>query len=158
MGLDQAYIFTKGVQYLDVKLVDSDEGIDWERMSELYMKAPLGNKSPSDLKTVFSNSRYKCFLFERGTLVGAGRALADGLDCSYICDIALLPEYQGKGLGTIIIKHLIEKSKGYKKILLYSAPGSEGFYTKLGFKKMRTALAIFENQERATEVGLVSKL
>jgi len=37
-------------------------------------------------------------------------------------------------------------SKGHKKIILYSTPGKEGFYAKLGFKKMNTAMAIFDNE------------
>ncbi len=135
----------------------SDADIDWNEMSNLYKKAPLGDKTAEDLKTVFSNSKYKCFLYDSVTLIGAGRALADGVDCSYICDIALLPEYQGKGLGVKIVLSLVELSKGHKKIILYSVPGSEGFYKKIGFKRMSTAMAIFDNQVRAMEVGLVNE-
>ena len=135
----------------------SDVDIDWNEMSDLYKKAPLGDKTAEDLEIVFSNSKYKCFLYDSETLVGAGRALADGMDCSYICDVALLPEYQGKGLGAKIVSSLVESSKGHKKIILYSVPGSEGFYKKIGFKRMSTAMAIFDNQERAMEVGLVNE-
>ena len=42
--------------------------IDWNELSNLYRIAPLGEKKPDDLKLAFSNSRYKCFLFEDGTL------------------------------------------------------------------------------------------
>lgn len=72
-----------------------------------------------------------------------GRTLADGADCSYICDIALHPDYHGLGLGKAIVQKLINMSKGHKKIILYSNPGKEGFYAKLGFKRMNTAMAIF---------------
>ena len=67
---------------------------------------------------------------------------ADGLDCSYIGDVAILPEYQGIGLGKQIIQNLIQQSQGHRKIILYANPGKEGFYAKLGFKKMNTAMAI----------------
>lgn len=105
----------------------------------------------------FSNSMFKCFVFDRGELVGAGRALADGIDCSYICDVAVLPSYQGSGLGKEIVAKLIELSKGHKKIILYSYPGKESFYKKLGFKRMSTAMAIFENQDKALAWGLVNE-
>jgi ribosomal protein S18 acetylase RimI-like enzyme len=142
---------------LEIEFKDSDKDINWDTMSDLYKRAPLGNKSASDLRTVFENSKFKCFVFVKNELIGAGRALADGLDCSYICDVAILPEYQGKGIGSKIVSNLVEKSRGHKKIILYSVPGSEGFYKKLGFKRMSTAMAIFENQEWATEVGLVNE-
>jgi len=130
--------------------------IDWKKLFELYRIAPLGDKTAGDLKVVFSNSKFKCFIFENEKLIGAGRVLADGLDCSYICDVAIHPEYQGIGLGRNIIKQLIELSFGHKKIILYANPGKEGFYKKLGFKKMNTAMAIFSNEKHAIEVGLVS--
>ena len=94
-------------------------------------------------------------MFDDGQLVGAGRALADGLDCSYLADIAVHPQYQGRGLGKAIVLKLTELSAGHKKIILYANPGKEPFYQKLGFKRMRTAMAIFKNHERAVEQGIL---
>ena len=133
------------------------EGINWDELSELYRIAPLGEKSPKDLETVFSNSKYKCFGFINNKLIGVGRALADGLDCSYICDVAIHPEYQGIGLGTKIISELIKLSSGHKKIILYANLGKEGFYSKLGFMKMNTAMAIFKDEAYAFNKGLISE-
>ncbi len=130
--------------------------INWNQLSDLYRIAPLGNKAANDLKVVFSNSKFKCFVFDNSTLIGVGRALADGLDCSYLCDVAIHPEYQGIGLGRNIINKLIELSFGHKKIILYANLGKEGFYKKLGFKKMNTAMAIFSNEQQAIDVGLLS--
>lgn len=129
--------------------------INWVQLSELYRIAPLGEKPAEDLKTVFSSSRYKCFIYADTMLIGVGRALADGLDCSYICDIAVHPEHQGIGLGKAIVEKLVAMSEGHKKIILYANPGKEGFYGKLGFKKMNTAMAIFDDQKHAIDTGLV---
>jgi ribosomal protein S18 acetylase RimI-like enzyme len=129
--------------------------IDWQELSNLYRIAPLGEKKADSLKVAFTNSRFKCFVFDDTTLVGAGRAVADGIDCSYLCDIAVHPGYQSRGLGKAITQKLMELSAGHKKIILYANPGKEGFYTKLGFRRMRTAMAIFQDQEKATQGGLV---
>lgn len=131
--------------------------INWGHLSELYRIAPLGEKLPADLEVVFSNSRFKCFVFNDNTLIGVGRALADGLDCSYICDIAIHPEYQGMGLGKQIVQNLMQQSKGHKKIILYANPGKEGFYSKLGFKKMNTAMALFQNEDALIKNGTISE-
>ncbi|QOP42078.1 GNAT family N-acetyltransferase [Sulfurimonas marina] len=133
------------------------DDVDFHELSYLYKIAPLGEKKPDDLKTVFSNSRYKCFLYENGMLIAVGRALADGIDASYICDVAVDPEYQGNGLGKAVVNKLLKLSQGHKKIILYAYPGKEPFYTRLGFAKMNTAMAIFENQAQAVECGLVSR-
>ncbi len=135
-----------------------DNSVDWSELSELYRIAPLGNKSPADLMTVFSKSMFKCFVHADGALVGAGRALADGLDCSYLADVAVHPAHQGQGLGKAIIERLVTLSQGHKKIILYANPGTEGFYAKLGFYRMNTAMAIWREPDRALETGLISKM
>jgi ribosomal protein S18 acetylase RimI-like enzyme len=132
---------------------NSIEGLDWSELETLYRLAPLGNKSASQLKVVFSNSRYTWFVRDGGALVAAGRALADGADCSYICDVALMPSHQGQGLGKAVVQRLVADSKGHKKIILYSVPGKEGFYKKLGFMRLLTAMALFEDQEAAIRRG-----
>ena len=135
--------------------VYSMENVDWEELSRLYLVAPLGDKDPSDLKIAFSNSMFKCFVYDSNRLIAAGRALADGRDCSYICDVAVLPSHQGMGIGKDLVSKLVNLSKGHKKIILYTSPGKEPFYRKFGFKRMATAMAIFQNQDQAIEDGLV---
>jgi ribosomal protein S18 acetylase RimI-like enzyme len=148
-------------EWLDTKYTSrmewlfDDASIDWAELSELYRVAPLGNKDAKHLQKVFSNSRYKCFVRDDGRLVGAGRALADGGDCSYLCDIAVHPRAQGTGLG----KANHQPAQG-----AFSRPqedhplrqsGREGFYEKLGFRRMRTAMAIFADQDAAQRGGLI---
>ena len=133
------------------------DAIDWDELSALYRAVPLGNKNPTDLRTAFSNSMFKCFVYDGARLVGVGRALADGADCAYICDIAVLPSHQGTGLGKQIVGNLVELSRDHKKIILYAVPGKEPFYRKFGFKRMTTAMAIFENQAQALERGYLSE-
>ncbi|MBP6406821.1 MAG: GNAT family N-acetyltransferase [Proteobacteria bacterium] len=132
---------------------DQLDGLDWQALSDLYRVAPLGDKSPAWLKTAFGNSMFRCLVRDGGTLVGAGRALADGVDCSYICDVAVLPSHQGTGLGREIIQRLVAQSRGHRKIILYAVPGKEGFYRKLGFERMSTAMAIFEDPAAARARG-----
>jgi ribosomal protein S18 acetylase RimI-like enzyme len=133
------------------------DAVDWDELSALYEAAPLGHKPPQRLRTAFSNSLYRCFALEAGRIVGVGRALADGVDCSYICDIAVLPSHQSTGLGQEIVTRLVEASRGHKKIILYAVPGKEGFYRRFGFRRMKTAMAIFENQALAMERGYLDE-
>ena len=133
---------------------DGLEDFDWHELSALYRAAPLGNKDPAHLRKVFGNSLYRCFVRdEDGRLVAAGRALSDGADCSYLCDIAVLPSHQGTGLGRQIVDRLVALSQGYRKIILYAVPGKEPFYRKSGFRRMTTAMAIFDDQAQAFERG-----
>ena len=156
----------------------SQDNIDWKELSELYRIAPLGKKTPKGLNIVFSNSRFKYFIFDsivdstsdsssdsntngynkdEKIIIGAGRALADGFDTSYICDVVIHPDYQGLGIGKKLVQTLIEDSKEHKKVIIYVNPGKEGFYTKLGFLKMNTAMAIFKDEAYAIQKGVVSR-
>jgi len=130
--------------------------VDFAELSELYRIAPLGIKPPDALKTVFGHSMFVCFAYAGDVLAGAGRALADGLDRAYIADVAVHPEHQRRGLGQAIIRRLVARADGHKKIILYANPGTEGFYRGLGFLRMNTAMAIWRDPARAIESGLLS--
>lgn len=140
-------------RHMPIAWTSSQDHVDWDELEMLYRLAPLGNKTADLLRTVFTNSRYKFFAYDQGKLVAAGRALSDGADCSYLCDVAVMPSHQGSGLGRDMVSRLVEASAGHKKIILYSVPGKEGFYRKLGFMRLLTAMAIFENQAAAIERG-----
>ena len=131
-------------------------GVDLDELSGLYRIAPLGEKPPDALATVFGNSMFMCFVYAGDVLVGAGRVLADGLDCAYIADVAVHPDHQGRGLGKAIIQKLVGFSRGHKKIILYANPGTEGFYSRLGFLRMNTAMAIWHDPARAIQSGVLA--
>ena len=42
----------------------SQKNVDWEELSALYLAAPLGQKDPADLKVSFTNSMFKCFVYD----------------------------------------------------------------------------------------------
>lgn len=133
---------------------DTIDDVDWAELSALYRAAPLGDKPPELLQVVFGNSRYRCFVRDAaGRLVGAGRVLADGADCAYLCDIAVLPAHQGSGLGQAIVGRLVACARGHRKILLYAVPCKEPFYRRFGFRRLLTAMAIFPDAEAAVRRG-----
>lgn len=135
----------------------SIDGIDWHELEALYRAAPLGTKDAAGLQTAYTNSRYCCFASDAGRLIGAGRALADGIDCSYVCDVAVLPSHQGTGVGKEIVTRLVGASEGHRKIILYAVPGKEAFYRKFGFRRMLTAMAIFPDPEDARAKGYIGE-
>ena len=51
---------------------------------------------------------YNVTAFCEGKAVGMGRLVGDGAMYWYIQDMAVLPEYQGKGIGKSIVKRLLQ--------------------------------------------------
>jgi len=129
--------------------------ISWKALASVFELAPLGKKrDPDKLETAFRNSQLSVFVFDGMVLVGAGRALSDGVWRAAIYDVALLPEYQGKGLGSQIIRHLIQAAN-VDLVMLFAAPGKEDFYEQFGFRKMKTAMAIMPHEDDARQRGLI---
>jgi aralkylamine N-acetyltransferase len=77
-----------------------------------------------------------------------------GVRQAVIYDVAVLPEYQNKGIGSKIIEYLIQSST-VDVIMLYANPGKETFYEKYGFRKMKTAMAIMRNTDECREKGFI---
>jgi aralkylamine N-acetyltransferase len=137
---------------MSIEYTEDPKVIDWERLANVFKSTPLGNRDPDKLREAFQNSAIRCFVWDAEELIGAGRAISDGVRYSLILDVVLLPEYQGRGIGKRIMELLAERSKGLN-ILLYAMPGKEGFYSKLGYRKMKTAMAQFTNPETMRKNG-----
>ena len=135
-------------------LSDNIDDIDWDRLALVFKRAPLGERDPAVLRKAFENSGVRCFVWDQKELIGAGRAITDGVRYAVIFDVVVLPEFQGRGIGQQIMAFLAERSKA-ANILLHAVPGKETFYQKLGYRKMTTAMARFENPEVQRERGYI---
>lgn len=140
---------------MDIQLSADTKGVSWVELARVLELAPLGRKrDPEKVELAFQNSQLKVFAFEQNKLIGAGRALSDGVWRAAIYDVAVLPQYQRKGIGSIILQHLIEAAN-VEVIMLYVAPGKEAFYERFGFKKMNTAMAVMPDLEERREQGYI---
>ena len=85
------------------------------------------------------NGLFNVVAMSDGVAVGMGRLIGDGAMYWYLQDIAITPQYQGKGIGRAIVMHLIEYVKktaipGTQVMIgLSAAKGKDPFYEKLGF-------------------------
>ncbi|MFZ2455059.1 MAG: GNAT family N-acetyltransferase [Candidatus Altiarchaeia archaeon] len=73
-----------------------------------------------------------------GKAIGMGRALSDGASDAYLQDVIVLPAYRKQDIGKKIVAALVEYclAKKVTWISLIAEPGSEKFYSGLGFKDM----------------------
>ena len=74
-----------------------------------------------------------------GKAVGMGRVLSDGASDAYIQDVVVAPERRKREIGGRIIRALRDHclGRGVGWVCLVAEPGTEGFYRKLGFRRMR---------------------
>lgn len=86
---------------------------------------------------VLNVSTHIAYIKKEGKLIAFGRILEDGIMCMFY-DICVHPDYQGKGIGTLIMNYLLDKIKNnnYACIGLFAWEGNKTvphFYNKLGF-------------------------
>jgi N-acetylglutamate synthase-like GNAT family acetyltransferase len=139
----------------DIELISSFD--DKHQLAALFKAAALGERSPEDIVKAFHNSKYAVFALSHGRLVGAGRAFGDEVDCAIICDLAVHPDFQAKGLGERMLETLKQSVRHHLRIILYAKPGKEDFYLKRGFNRMTTAMlnSFIVSVERNRKIGLI---
>lgn len=71
--------------------------------------------------------------WDEDKLIGCVRALSDTMFRSVILDLAVLPEYQGKGIGSELVRKCMDVYPD-SEWLLETIPERVSFYEKLGFE------------------------
>ncbi|MGC5770940.1 GNAT family N-acetyltransferase [Paenibacillus pabuli] len=72
---------------------------------------------------------------ETGNVVGFIQAISDGVLSAYIPLLEVLPEYQGNGIGTDLIKRMFNRLGDLYMIDLLCDNELQGFYEKQGMQK-----------------------
>ncbi|MBW2545271.1 MAG: GNAT family N-acetyltransferase [Deltaproteobacteria bacterium] len=97
--------------------------------------------NPEMVRLIIAGSH--CFLLVRyeDSIVGMGRAVSDGVSDAYIQDVTVMDSFRGKGIGTRIVKILIDRLEkdGINWIGLIAERGSHPFYENLGFSVMENS-------------------
>jgi len=127
--------------------------IDWNHVSKILQEVEMAYFKGHVHKKAFENSHTVVFVFDDDKLIGFGRAISDGAYQAAIYDVAVIPQYQGKNVGKLIVNAILEHLPNCN-FILYAAPGKEVFYEKLGFRKLKTGMALFQSADRMSEKGI----
>lgn len=98
-----------------------------------------GKRDKEIVEEALKNSIYCICAYEENELVGFGRIIGDKTIFLYIQDVMVNPEYQKRGIGTKIIKNILNKVEDFRKInpnikvYLCASKNRESFYERFGF-------------------------
>jgi GNAT superfamily N-acetyltransferase len=70
---------------------------------------------------------------ETDRLVGFTRALTDWRYRAYVYDVIVAPDWQGQGLGRVLVEAMLTRLEGVETIELTCRPDMVGFYRRWGF-------------------------
>ena len=110
-----------------------------EEFNLLYDAVGWGAYDKEISQKALLNNIYSVSIYDEEKIVGYGRIIGDGIVFLYIHDVMVLPEYQGKGIGSIIMNKLLDYIKNikiensYVRVYLGASKGREDFYKKFGF-------------------------
>lgn len=129
---------------MTITITDTIDDLDWVALNALLTRCFGYERDQEVVKQTFIGSHACCFAWQEGTLVGATRAISDGVACSAIYDVVVDPALQGQGIGRALM-HAILARLPKRSVMLVSTMGNEDFYRKLGFRKVRTAYILMED-------------
>ena len=116
-------------QYSESEILPLYKAVGW---SNYY-------KHPEMLKKAYAGSLCTLAAYEDETLTGIIRCVGDGYSILFIQDILVYPEHQHKGIGTALMKAVLEKYPHTYQIELATDNTEKtiSFYKSLGFRPMQ---------------------
>ena len=124
---------------------------DLTQLKSVYRSVGWNKHDEEIIQRIFENSTHYVFAIEHDCVIGFARAISDGVFNAAIYDVVVHADYQGKGIARHLMEDLLHQLSGHSCIHLISTTGNEAFYKKLGFKDLKTGMAIYQNQTLAAE-------
>lgn len=124
-----------------MKITIKENNKDIKEFNLLYNSVGWGKYDEKISKRALDNTFYSVSIYDDEKIIGYGRLIGDTICFMYIHDIIVVPEYQSKKIGTMIMNKLLEKISELKKenpsirIYLGASKNRENFYEKFGFIK-----------------------
>ncbi|MEC0107112.1 GNAT family N-acetyltransferase [Paenibacillus taichungensis] len=133
---------------------ESLEGIEIDQLSGAFFEGwPNPPSTPTFLKLLEQSYAVELAIDEEtGNVVGFIQAISDGVLSAYIPLLEVLPEYQGKGIGTDLIKRMFNRLGDLYMIDLLCDNELQEFYEKQGMQKA-SGMVIRHYQNQAGAVN-----
>jgi ribosomal protein S18 acetylase RimI-like enzyme len=98
----------------------------------------LSAKTPEAARLGLAGTYHGVTILHNGMPVGMGRVIGDGGCFFQIVDIAVLPEYQGRGLGkrimSALVAYLRQNAPSSAYVSLLADGRAEALYQQFGFR------------------------
>ncbi|MGC9973874.1 MAG: GNAT family N-acetyltransferase [Gaiellaceae bacterium] len=72
-------------------------------------------------------------LYHEGRQIGFARTVSDGVAIAYLADVYVLPEYRGRGFGSLLVRFSVEEGPFSRMRWVLHTVDAHGLYKKFGF-------------------------
>ncbi len=108
-----------------------------EEYLALRVSCGLSPRSEEGAAIGLANSYFAVTVYAEGELIGMGRIIGDGGCHMQIVDVAVRPDYQGKGIGKMIfarlVDHLNQSAPDKTYVSLIADVPADQLYRQFGF-------------------------
>jgi len=136
---------------MSIRYKSNIEEIDWSQIAGLFASVGWGVRSVESVQKSFQNSSFVRIAFNEDQIIGVGRTVDDGAYYGWVVDLAVLPQFQGNGIGGFILSELENDLKPFITTMLTAAPGKSKFYEKAGWLKQSSAYIFPRNEEQVKD-------
>lgn len=98
---------------------------------------------PDKLVTAMKNFETVYSAWDNDELIGLICAMDDGIMTAYVHYLLIKPDYQGMGIGKVLVEKMKEHYKDYLRIVIVAYDEEVGFYENCGFEKAKDASPMF---------------
>jgi len=120
---------------MDIEIKETKE-INKDEIIELYKVNKWSSaEKPDLLYKALLNSDSLITAWDGNRLVGLGNAISDGYLVVYYPHLLVHPDYQGKGIGRMIVDRFQKRYGNFHQQMLTADGKAIDFYRKCGFEK-----------------------
>jgi ribosomal protein S18 acetylase RimI-like enzyme len=124
-----------------IDYVKSAEGVDPEHLEGFFVGWPR-RPSPRQHLEVLRGSSHIVLARDGRKVVGFATAISDGVLSAYVPLLEVLPEFQGRGIGTELMRRLLEELGNLYMVDLSCDEDLVPFYERLGLHRLDAALGL----------------
>lgn len=125
---------------MDIKIHSDYANANINEIEEVYASAGWTKHTNEVIRQVFEASNVIALVTVDGRIIGIGRGTTDGVFNAAIYDIVVHRDFQRQGIAKKIMDFLLNKLGNISCVHLISTTGNEGFYQKIGFRKLKTGM------------------
>jgi GNAT superfamily N-acetyltransferase len=90
-------------------------------------------RSRGDVAQTIAEAARVVGLYDGRRQIGFARVISDGVHVSHLCDVYVLSEYRGRGLGVELVREAVDNGPHAKLAWTLATRDAHGLYQKFGF-------------------------
>jgi GNAT superfamily N-acetyltransferase len=138
---------------MGVPTLQADATLTPAEVNAAYAWVEWPQREPWRLEAIARSCTWFAARDADGSLVGVGRLLDDGGLHASVWDVIVRPDRQRAGIGTAILRAMLDRCADRRLVALVSTPAALPFFVSLGFVAESHGHAALYLRPHATPVG-----